>query len=338
MNTERWPVIGHEWAVEMLAGALARGQLSHAYLFTGPEGIGKTTLALAFAQALICQAEDAPCGECDACRRVQGGIHPDVWLVEPQEGLLRVEQVREVTREASRRPLEAPYRIFILTHMEQAHPAAANALLKTLEEPPAHVVLILTAPAEDAILPTLVSRCQVLPLRPVPEETLVRALVAQHGVAEERALLLARISGGRPGGALRAHTDEAFWHQRDQAFALVATFAENEGRWVRLQVAEEQSRWDVDRLLAVLRLLQTIYRDVLLLQEGLSEALHNPDRAEELQTWAQALHPAAVREFLRRLIETQQHVQGNVNTRLALDVLYLHAPTAGAAIRERGAA
>lgn len=321
-----WPIVGHRWAAELLAHHIENDQVSHAYLFTGPEGVGRTTLALAFAQALVCEAEERPCGVCRACRHVAAGLHPDVKLVEPEGGTLRVEQVREVTREASRRPLEAPYRVFILTHMERAHPAAANALLKTLEEPPPYVVIVLTAASEDVILPTLVSRCQVLALRPVPEADLVAALQERWGVSAQEAVLLARLSGGRPGWALRAREDTSFWALRDRVFDLVHTFAETPGRWVRLQEAERWAQEDEEHRLRLLHLLQGVYRDILVLQEGKEEAVRNVDRLDVLRTWADQLAVEDVAAFFRRLLDTQRYMQGNINARLALDVLFLHAP------------
>lgn len=319
-----WPIIGHQWAVALLSQAIESGQLSHAYLLTGPDGLGKTTLATTFAQALLCGGYPSSCDECHACARIAANVHPDVWLVEPRDGVLRVDQVRDVTREASRRPLEASHRVFILSHMEQAHPAAANALLKTLEEPPAHVVLILTAPSEDALLPTLVSRCQVLHLRPVPEDELVTALREQWGVDEERALLLARLSGGRPGWALRVQEDEGFWALRKQALELVTTFAQNPSRWLRLQESERWSKQDADARLDFLHLLQIIYRDMLVTLEGQTDALRNVDQREHLTSLASRLGRQRVQKALATLIQTQRHLQTNVNVRLALDVLFLH--------------
>ncbi len=321
-----WPIIGHTWAVDLLARSIKSGHISHAYLFTGPEGVGKTTLARVFAQALLCEGEEPPCGECRSCRHVAAGVHPDMRLVEPHEGLLRIEQVREVTREASRRPVEARRRVFILTHMERAHPAAANALLKTLEEPPAHVVIILTAPSEEAILPTLVSRCRVMALRPVPEEEIRRALEERWGDPPERARLLARLSGGRPGWAIRAREDEAFWALRDTTFDLVATFAQNRTHWVRLEIAEQWSRANRETQAELLSLLQMTYRDILVIQEGQQGAIRNVDKVDLLTEWAEHFSREQIRNFLRRLMDVQKYMQKNINVRLALDVLFLSAP------------
>lgn len=320
-----WPVIGHGWAVAWLAAAIRRGRLHHAYLFTGPEGVGRTTLALAFAQALLCAEPNAPCGECASCRRVAANTHPDVRLVEPEKGVLRAEQVREVTREASLRPVEARWRVFVLTHLEQAHPAAANALLKTLEEPPAHVVLILTTAATDVIPATLVSRCQVLALRPVEEDVLVNALV-ERGVHSDRARLVARLSRGRPGLALRILEDESFWQRREDVFTAVKTLAENRSRWVRLEKASHLARLAPEEVAEYLDLLTLVYRDVNLWQLGQEELIVNLDKKAEVAALAAQLPKESVQRMVADLVRTRRMVNTPVNLHLALDVLFLHAP------------
>ncbi len=321
-----WPIIGHEWAVELLQQAIDNHQLSHAYLLTGPEGVGKTTLGLTFAQALLCEEENAPCGQCRTCQRIAAGTHPDVWRIEPEGNTLRVEQIREVVREASRRPLEAQYRVFILTHMERAHPAAANALLKTLEEPPAHVILILTTLSEDVILPTLTSRCQVMHLRPVPENTLERALTTHWQIEPERARLLARLSGGRPGWALQAQEEEAYWQMREDVFAKLQIFAQNRSRWVRLENAEQWAKFELTELKQRLDILESIFRDILMIQTGRGEAIRHVDRSTELEAWARTLGRDAVQALLHQAIVSQRYLNANINKRLTLDVLFLHIP------------
>jgi len=157
-----WQVVGHEWAVELLKRSLTNGRVAHAYLLTGPPQIGKTTLALNFAQALNCQNPEGPCGECLSCRKIAHGTHPDVRVIEGQGGTIKIDQIRALQRQAALSCTEGRWKVFILRQMERATTEAANCLLKTLEEPPAHVILVLTASEADALPPTIVSRCQVL--------------------------------------------------------------------------------------------------------------------------------------------------------------------------------
>ena len=140
------PLVGHAWAMELLLSGLATGRVSHATLIAGPPNIGKTTLARTFAQALVCTgAASRPCRECSACRRVVSGNHPDVRILESDNQPIKIEQVRDLQRELALAPYEGRWRVAILTAFERATPEAANALLKTLEEPPAPAILMLTA-------------------------------------------------------------------------------------------------------------------------------------------------------------------------------------------------
>ena len=174
-----WPVYGHTWAVNFLQRTLQTvdGRLRHAYLFLGPTQVGKSTLARAFVQALFCEKSSSqPCGECRACRLLLHGNHPDFRIVQPVakdgsvdriDGTLKVEQAGEIIHEAALRPMEARYKVFFIQDFHNANPSFANKLLKTLEEPPDHVLLLLSAHDRESVLPTIVSRCQVLELRPL---------------------------------------------------------------------------------------------------------------------------------------------------------------------------
>ena len=217
---ENWGLTGHEWAVGMLQQHIAGGTARHAYLITGPAGVGRRTLGLRFAQALICTnppAPGIPCGECDDCRRLLAGKHPDLNTIEAEVegGTLKVDQVRELRRVIVLRPFQSRYRVAMLLRFQEAHDAAANALLKTLEEAPAYAVLILTAESSESLLPTIVSRCEVLRLHPVPLEK-IQHLLQTAGAEPERARLLAHISQGRPGAALSLLADPDALAYRDE--------------------------------------------------------------------------------------------------------------------------
>ena len=160
-------IFGQAQVRDYLRTTLRTGRLSHAYLFTGPPGSNKTSAAYAFAQALICP--DQGCMTCDHCRRAARRNHPDIHFIEPEgaHGYL-VDQIREVVADAHLAPIQATRKIYIIDRVDLLGTQAANAFLKTLEEPPENVVFILLGRTKDAVLPTIVSRCQVVPFRHIP--------------------------------------------------------------------------------------------------------------------------------------------------------------------------
>ena len=320
-----WPVVGHEWAIDLLAQAIKGSRPSHAYLFTGPSQVGKSTLARAFAQALVCETgQGAPCGECRTCQRLAQGRYPDVQLIAAERNAIQIDQVRAIQRDAAVAPLEGRRKIFIIREIERATLPAANALLKSLEEPPPQVILLLTATRRDQVLPTILSRCQLVGLRPLPQEQVHTALQTRWRVDEERAGLLARLSGGRLGWAVTAHTDPELWQARAKYFDDLLTLTA-EGPFGRLAYAETLSRAGADIEVA-LGLWATWWRDVLLIQRELSEEVLNLDRKAQLLRQASLFGGEQVEEALRDLMQTARRIKANVNARLALDVMLLRLP------------
>jgi DNA polymerase-3 subunit delta' len=324
-----WPVVGHEWATDLLARAVRSGQVSHAYLFVGPDQIGKLTLARAFMQALLCDcATGAPCMDpsnmCRTCRRVGEGRYPDAQVIAAEKNWIQIDQVRALLTDAAIAPLEGKRKVFVIREIERATPAAANALLKTLEEPPPHVALLLTSNRRDLVLPTVLSRCQILSLRSLPAEQVRGALQTRWGVDEDQAALLARLSGGRLGWAVQAATEPHVWQTRAKYLDDLLTLT-SEGHVGRLAYAEALSRAG-EGAEAALGLWATWWRDLLLVQQGQAEALLNLDRKAQLMQQAQLYRPEQVQNALVDLMRTLRRVRGNVNLRLALDVLLLRLP------------
>ncbi|MEM9775083.1 MAG: DNA polymerase III subunit delta' [Chloroflexota bacterium] len=210
-----WNVKGHDWAVERLRSAIIHNRVGHAWLFTGPSQVGRTHLATKFAQALNCESEypeNRPCGVCRKCKLIASGRHPDLRLVEPTVGsrgteTIKIDQIRELQQDLNRTAMEGPFKIAIVSRFDAANPAAANAFLKTLEEPPRNVVLILTASEADALLPTINSRCRTINLRPVPLAVIQDHLERDLGVPSDRAKTLAHMANGRIGWAIEAAND-----------------------------------------------------------------------------------------------------------------------------------
>ncbi len=181
-------ILGQPQVREFLRAMVAADRVSHAYLFCGPAGSNKTLAAYALAQAVVCEAGPVPCGTCEACRKVMRRKHPDVRFFAPEgaAGYL-VEQVRDIVSDTALAPIQAKSKVYILDRVDQLGVQAANAFLKTLEEPPADVVIILLARTREGVLPTIVSRCQVVPFRTIPQSEAAGIVVQNSGASVEHA-------------------------------------------------------------------------------------------------------------------------------------------------------
>ncbi len=187
-------VPGQERLKELFARGLEDGTLSHAYLFSGPEGLGKTRFARELGVALVASCRG--CGACAECERARKGLNPDLHVLEREGDLIRYEQVEPVVAELALKPFAAPRRVWIIPEVEQLHPAAANKLLKSIEEPPADAFFLLVTDRLERVLPTIVSRCRQVEFRPLSAAEVEVYLREQHGLDGIEAQALARLSGG----------------------------------------------------------------------------------------------------------------------------------------------
>lgn len=330
-----WAVIGHTWAAEILQRDWAHHRLKHAYLFTGPEGVGKRTLAVQLARALVCSAPaaSAPCGQCRHCQLSAKAAHPDMFTVAPtvsgqrvRAEKIKIEPIRQLIYDVALKPVEAARRVALLLRFDAANAEAQNALLKTLEEPPPNVTLLLTAARAEDLLPTIVSRCEVINLRPLPTEVVREALITRWLVNAEQAALLAALSGGRLGWAVRMHHDPAALEDRAEKLADLARLL-SATRVQRFAYAEKLARNNgLDVIQDTLELWLSVWRDVLLASARAQAPLANPDRAADIRHWAARLTPETVSQTIHALRRTSELLERNVNTRLALEVMLLDWP------------
>jgi len=329
-----WGICGHDWAIDFLEKGLHYGRTRHAYLFVGPERIGKTSLALAFARKLNCEHDEAkqrPCGACRSCRLLRSGNHPDLVQVAGDErsGQIKIDSVREVLGLLALKPYASRYRVALLPNFDQAQPRAQDALLKTLEEPAPHAILLLVATERAAILPTILSRCQVLPLRP-PDQATIEALLRQQGQDEASAALLARLSGGRIGWALAAGQDESLLARRAAALDQLQELlpGKRQARFKQAEALGKLASKDKSELREIIETWLSYWRDLLLVGQGQDSLICNLDRQRELLRLAQAIPAAAalhaLRETRRFLVQT---LPTNANPRLALEALMLEYPS-----------
>ncbi|MCY4080741.1 MAG: DNA polymerase III subunit delta' [Caldilineaceae bacterium] len=330
-------VVGHQWAVQLLQNGIRHDRLRHAYLFVGAAQVGKSTLARSFAQSLLCQTgiDGQACGSCRACRLMQSGSHPDFMLLPPtdrngepdrENGLHRAEQAGDIVRQALLHPMEGRYKVFLIQDAHRAHISFANKLLKTLEEPPPHVVLCLTALDRSALLPTIVSRCQVLALRPLGEQVMEEALLARWGASAQQAALLARLANGCLGWAVDQIEQPEPLSERSERLAELQELSRS-SRVDRLAFAQKlAAARNQTRLFTLLALWMSWWRDIMLAQSGCLEQCANIDLLDTLADAASTFRPVDVQAYLRTLGRIEGYLRHTVNTGLALDVLLLQMP------------
>lgn len=331
------PVVGHRWAAKLLQNGIRRDTLRHAYLFEGAAQVGKSTLARCFAQSLLCKesVDGQACENCRACRLMQSGSHPDFILQPPtdrhgqpdrENGLHRAEQAADIVRQALLHPMEGRYKVFLIQDAHRAHISFANKLLKTLEEPPPHVILCLTAQDRSALLPTIVSRCQVLALRPLGERIMEDALRARWEASPQQAALLARLANGCLGWAVEQIDQPEPLTERSERLAELQDLSRS-SRVARLAFAQKlAAARNQTRLFTLLGLWTSWWRDVMLAQSGCLEQCANIDLLDALADAASDFRPGDVQAYLRTLSRIEGYLRHTVNTGLALDVLLLQMP------------
>lgn len=330
-------VAGNAAIREALRRAVATDRLAHALLFTGPQGVGKRTLAMELARALVCAkpVDGDGCDACDHCRRAVAGEHLDVRVFEPDGPLIKIAQMRELAREASYRPLEARRRVFIIDPAHQMRAEAANAALKTLEEPaPAsHIVLITDQPY--ALLATVRSRCQIYRFATLSTAEVEMFLNEQGGRLPGEAALLARLGGGRIGRSLAIDLS-VYKERRAEMLALVEVMLAPVPDRVRLLKAAEylaevgrKARTEFDERLDV---LVGLYRDVYwLVVVGDDTGVVNEDVLERLRSISRNTTTEAIVGRVQALNTLRDQLRQNVSRQLALEGVLLGTTTAAPA-------
>jgi DNA polymerase-3 subunit delta' len=316
-------LLHQEGAANLLRSSLSSGRVAGAYLFVGPRGVGRYTAALAFAAALNCEtAGDEPCGMCRSCRDVASGSHPDVgvWRWDPERKTSKIDRIRELEASLSLRPYQGRWKVAILNEeAETMSWESANAFLLTLEEPPPHSVIILkTANIHDSIPPTVVSRCQRIFFRPLPDEAVAGMLVAS-GVADPEA---ARVAACLAEGGMTAAADRLGEEGRatmDTALAVIeAVRRRGPGAAVTPGLSLPTGAVETQRLISALASLVRLSLRVRLGLAGLPGEARLDEVVGEL---ARRIDEKGYRTALDLFRQTGDLIRGNINPRLALEGL-----------------
>ena len=307
-------IIGHHQILKQLYHAIASNRVAGAYLFVGVANVGKETVALNFAKSINCRTSDeGACGTCLSCRKADDGNHPDLQIIRPSGAWIKIDQIRELQKRIIYRPLEGVRKVYILTEAERMNLEAANCLLKTLEEPPADSGLILLTTNLDALLPTIRSRCQIIPFHPLVVSELAGHLMERFDIDESQALRVATTTGGAVGKALTLLQDGASFEEEIPEIMI----ANN-----RLDAFRIAEKWTQQP--EALDHLVTWYRDLVLLHQGApADLLTHIHHVEQLKQLTVRYSRLQLQSAIKAIFETKVLLQRNVNATLALEVLAL---------------
>jgi DNA polymerase III subunit delta' len=318
-------VLGHSRPIESLQRAIKNDKVGHSYLFLGNEGIGRKYVALQFAKGLNCLEEgmdrgDA-CDRCLSCRKIDQHRHPDVMVLEPEGQTLKVDQVKQMQKDLAYRPYEGKRRVCILTTADRMAPNMSNTLLKTLEEPPLHTVIILLANHPRLLLPTILSRCHPIRFHPLPLPMVSKWLVDHKGLSEEEAHLLASLSEGSLGKALEIREEIQEIPREELLKDLVGMKSlpvEKMASWTESLPSQREN------LLLILEVAKTLLRDLVvvkLLRDG-SKLIHS-DLLKEIEMISVTWSLSSLLNRMEDLHQTTLAIRSHANTTLALEAMML---------------
>lgn len=319
-------VVGQEKAKQILRLAFGRQKTSHAYLFQGPAGVGKRLTASAFAAFLNCREQEGAdsCGRCPACRKMASGNHPDVLVLEPDGAQIKIDQIRALKKALSYPPVEAGYRVVVLAdiHQTMVRREVANSLLKTLEEPPAQTVFVLTAVEAAGILPTIASRCQVIPFYPLSYE-LVCAALSADGLPPDRAYAMASIAEGSIGRARDLAKTDLLAARKTIVEGLSGLTQTQPGAVERLFALAEQAALRKEELGDLLELLKLWLKDLMtLVAGGPPEYLVNHDLRQAMAAVRERWSVAQLVERVDLINQAQKQLRHNCNRAFVCEVLF----------------
>ncbi len=336
-------IIGQEQPISFLTILLKKGIMPNALLFIGPEGVGKRSTAFAFAMAANCtnpekeERKNLPefrdmnfgqeafateaCGNCKSCRKFNSGSHPDLIHLKPQNQITKIAQIRELRQVLAMKPFEARLRVVIIGEAHTLNPEASNALLKVLEEPPPGTIFILaTAHAYD-LLPTILSRCQLIRFSPIPAKLLVEALIRDHEMVQKEAEVLAAMSGGSFSKVLTLKNGDWLLFRNWIVEEIKTLNADSAS--VVLALAENLTKSKGKDLVEnVLEMIKTWFRDLVMVKYS-PEKIINKDLAENIAILSEGYPIKLLMKQIAAVENAQKQINANANLRLLLENFFL---------------
>ena len=316
-------IIGHERQIENLKNAINNNSISHSYLFEGEEGLGKKKTALAFSKTLLCKEEkDHPCNTCSSCIKFDSGNHPDFKIIAPnKKGTIVIEEIEKIINAVSTSPFEGKRKVFIIDDSHTMNMEGMNTLLKTLEEPPSFMNIILVTSISNKLLPTILSRCQRIRFYPVDKLKIMKLLREKESLDEDRSAFIADFTKGSIGKSIEIASSEEFFNRRDEVIRIIDNILNGDGTKALASVKFFND--NKDDIHGILDIMLYWFRDLLIYKEvGQRSLIINKDKLEILSKQS-SIDFNRINGIIEKIEETRVNINNNVNFALSIETMLL---------------
>lgn len=316
-------IVGHKIQKEILKKAIEENTISHSYLFTGQEGLGKRKVAQAFSKALLCKNQgERPCNRCSSCIKFDTGNHPDFKMLSPKKNIIPIKEIDEMIKSVPILPFESEKKIYIIDQGDAIRLTSQNTLLKTLEEPPEYIVIIIITSNTNKIIPTILSRCQSINFNPIHTGEIIHLLKKDYNIEDKRARLIANFSNGSIGKAIELTENSEFFQKREEIINIIDEIVN--GNKIRVFTASELLSKNKDNVEELLDIILYWFRDLLVYKElGESPLIINGDKIKTLSDQS-FLDMRKINGIIDNIEMTKINVKRNINFNLSIETMLLN--------------
>lgn len=316
-------IIGHKRQIEILKKSLEENTISHSYLFEGQEGLGKRKVAQVFSKALLCRGQgEKPCNTCDSCIKFDTGNHPDYKILSPEKDIIPIKEIDEMIKSIPILPFESRRKVYVIDQGDAIRLTSQNTLLKTLEEPPEYIVIIIVTSNTNKIIPTILSRCQSIKFNLIYLEEIVSLLKKDYGLEDEKARLIGNFSSGSIGKAIEITENPDFFQKREEIIGLIHDIVK--GNKMKVFTASDLLSKNKENIDELLDIILYWFRDLLLYKElGESPLIINKDKINIL-CQESFLDMGKINGIIDNIEMTKINVKRNVNFNLSIETMLLN--------------
>lgn len=316
-------IIGHERQIENLKNAIRTNSISHSYLFEGEEGLGKKQIALAFSKTLLCnEGKDHPCNICSSCLKFDSQNHPDFQLIVPnKKGTIVVEEIQKIIKAVSTSPFEGKRKLFVIDDSHTMNIQGMNKLLKTLEEPPSFMNIILVTSISNKLLPTIQSRCQRIRFYPIENTKIIKLLEEREYLESDKATIVADFTKGSIGKSIEIASSEDFFNKRDEVIIIIDNILS--GDKTKALSSAKFFNENKDQIGLIFDIMLYWFRDLLVYKEvGQTKLIMNNDKLEILSKQS-SIDFNKINDIIEKIEQTRVNINNNVNFTLSIETMLL---------------